>query len=135
MLKKQLLQQFSTTASSSLFRPQLIKTIPVSYNIFKFQKQTMSTAAEPTEEISLIPTPERANELKLAYDAVAHSIKTTLETFGRPQSSVRLVAVSKYKPESDIQALYDAGCRHFGENYVQELLRKAENVSTFHFLF
>lgn len=32
--------------------------------------------------------------------------------------SVRLVAVSKTKPESDIQRVYDCGIRHFGENYV-----------------
>jgi len=40
-----------------------------------------------------------------------------------------LVAVSKYKPASDIQACYDVGHRHFGENYVQELVEKAEQVS------
>jgi PLP dependent protein len=39
-----------------------------------------------------------------------------------------LVAVSKYKPAADIQACYDAGHRHFGENYVQELVEKAEQV-------
>jgi hypothetical protein len=37
---------------------------------------------------------------------------------------VTLVAVSKKKPASDIQALYDLGQRHFGENYVQELVEK-----------
>jgi pyridoxal phosphate enzyme (YggS family) len=37
---------------------------------------------------------------------------------------VRLVAVSKLKPESDILALYQAGQRDFGENYVQELIQK-----------
>ncbi|WP_343702203.1 YggS family pyridoxal phosphate-dependent enzyme [Chitinophaga sp.] len=37
----------------------------------------------------------------------------------------RLVAVSKTKPVEDIQALYDAGQRIFGENYVQELADKA----------
>ena len=40
-----------------------------------------------------------------------------------------LVAVSKYKPAADIQACYDTGHRHFGENYVQELVDKAEQVS------
>jgi pyridoxal phosphate enzyme (YggS family) len=38
--------------------------------------------------------------------------------------NVTLVAVSKIKPASDIQALYDLGQRDFGENYVQELLEK-----------
>lgn len=36
----------------------------------------------------------------------------------------KLVAVSKIKPASDIQALYNAGQRIFGENYVQELHEK-----------
>uniref|UniRef100_A0A7S3UC92 Pyridoxal phosphate homeostasis protein n=1 Tax=Picocystis salinarum TaxID=88271 RepID=A0A7S3UC92_9CHLO len=39
---------------------------------------------------------------------------------------VRLVAVSKTKPTWMLEAIYDAGQRHFGENYVQELLDKAE---------
>ncbi len=37
---------------------------------------------------------------------------------------VSLVAVSKTKPASDIQALYDLGQRDFGENYVQEMVDK-----------
>lgn len=39
---------------------------------------------------------------------------------------VQLVAVSKLKPASDIQELYNLGQRHFGENYVQELCEKYE---------
>ncbi len=39
-------------------------------------------------------------------------------------TGVTLVAVSKTKPASDIQELYDIGQRHFGENYVQELVEK-----------
>lgn len=38
--------------------------------------------------------------------------------------NVTLVAVSKTKPVSDIEALYALGQRDFGENYVQELLEK-----------
>ena len=37
---------------------------------------------------------------------------------------VTLVAVSKTKPNEDIQALYELGQRDFGENYVQELVDK-----------
>ena len=36
----------------------------------------------------------------------------------------QLVAVSKIKPVADIMALYNAGQRDFGENYVQELADK-----------
>lgn len=47
------------------------------------------------------------------------SLKKELDAAG-----VTLVAVSKTKPASDIQALYDLGQRDFGENYVQELVDK-----------
>jgi len=39
-------------------------------------------------------------------------------------ASVTLVAVSKLKPASDIEALYKLGQLDFGENYVQELVEK-----------
>ena len=39
-----------------------------------------------------------------------------------------LVAVSKKKPIEDIRALYDLGQRDFGENYVQELTDKYEQL-------
>jgi len=40
----------------------------------------------------------------------------------------RLVAVSKTKPASLVKLCYDAGHRHFGENYVQELVEKAKQL-------
>ena len=47
-----------------------------------------------------------------------------------------LVAVSKTKPVEDIQALYDLGQRHFGENYVQELVDKQLQLpATIHWHF
>ena len=39
-----------------------------------------------------------------------------------------MVAVSKTKPVALIQEVYDVGHRHFGENYVQELIDKASQV-------
>jgi len=41
-----------------------------------------------------------------------------------PGRGVTLVAVSKKKPATDIQELYDLGQRDFGENYVQEIVDK-----------
>ncbi|KAL3241031.1 pyridoxal phosphate homeostasis protein RNJ42_03123 [Nakaseomyces bracarensis] len=41
-------------------------------------------------------------------------------------NKVLLLAVSKLKPASDIQILYDYGVRDFGENYVQELIEKSQ---------
>ena len=43
-------------------------------------------------------------------------------------SNITLVAVSKTKPVEDIMELYDLGHRDFGENYVQELVDKAEQL-------
>lgn len=40
------------------------------------------------------------------------------------RNHVTLIAVSKTKPVSDIQQVYDAGCRDFGENKAQELVAK-----------
>jgi PLP dependent protein len=42
--------------------------------------------------------------------------------------NVTLVAVSKTKPAEDIQELYDLGHRDYGENYVQELAEKQEQL-------
>ncbi len=41
---------------------------------------------------------------------------------------VTLVAVSKTKPVADLEQVYEAGCRHFGENKPQEMLLKYETL-------
>jgi len=43
---------------------------------------------------------------------------------GRPQGSVRLIAVSKVQPPDRVEAVLNAGQRVFGENYVQEAAGK-----------
>jgi len=55
---------------------------------------------------------------------VEDRVLAAAEKAGTPK--VRLVAVSKTKPIELLQAAYDAGCRCFGENYVQELVEKTE---------
>ncbi len=44
--------------------------------------------------------------------------------------SVTLVAVSKTKPNTDLQEAYEAGQRIFGENKVQEMVQKWETLPT-----
>lgn len=44
------------------------------------------------------------------------------------EKGVTLVAVSKTKPVEDILELYELGQRDFGENYVQELVTKYEQL-------
>jgi pyridoxal phosphate enzyme (YggS family) len=46
----------------------------------------------------------------------------------KDSETVHLVAVSKTKPSTDIQELYDANYRVFGENYTQELTEKAAQL-------
>ena len=48
----------------------------------------------------------------------------------RPLNSVKLLAVSKTKPVSDIVQAYEAGQRLFGENYVQEGVEKIQALQT-----
>ena len=43
-------------------------------------------------------------------------------------NEVTLIAVSKTKPEEEIMAVYNEGHRIFGENRVQEMCGKAENL-------
>src|SRR3954463_16767879 len=51
------------------------------------------------------------------------SISETLK-----QKNVVLVAVSKTKPVEAIRELYELGHRDFGENYVQELIAKKDQL-------
>jgi hypothetical protein len=70
-------------------------------------------------------SPERCSELSQSLSEINQRVQAAARS---RQSAPTLVAVSKYKPASDIAACYDAGHRDFGENYVQELVEKAEQV-------
>ncbi len=52
------------------------------------------------------------------------NIRKACEKAGRRREDITLVAVSKTNPPEKIMEAYEAGCRHFGENRVQELLGK-----------
>lgn len=59
---------------------------------------------------------------------VQKKIEAACEKSGRSKEEVTLIAVSKTKPVSMIQEAYDTGCRDFGENKVQELVDKYEQL-------
>ena len=59
-------------------------------------------------------------ELSSRLLAVQARIASAAANAGRPADAVRLLAVSKTRPAQDVRALYAAGQRAFGENYVQE---------------
>ena len=60
------------------------------------------------------------------YDLVYQNVVDAAKKAGRNPDEVTLIAVSKTKPVSMLQEIYDHGCRHFGENKVQELVEKYE---------
>jgi pyridoxal phosphate enzyme (YggS family) len=70
--------------------------------------------------------------------AVRQQISDYSRSCNRDPDSILLLAVSKTKPPSDIAAAYQAGLRHFGENYCQEALIKQKALGaydiTWHFI-
>ncbi|MCI8509710.1 MAG: YggS family pyridoxal phosphate-dependent enzyme [Lachnospiraceae bacterium] len=63
------------------------------------------------------------------YKYIREQVETTARNCGRNPRDITLIAVSKTKPLSDIEELIQIGVDDFGENKVQELCDKYENVS------
>lgn len=55
-------------------------------------------------------------------------IQEACDKAGRDRKDVTLIAVSKTKPVPMLQEAYELGCRDFGENKVQELVDKYEEL-------
>ncbi len=66
--------------------------------------------------------------LKDNLDEVVSNINSAISKAGRRPEDVTLIAVSKTKPVSMIQEIYDLGVRDFGENRVQEILEKYDRL-------
>jgi pyridoxal phosphate enzyme (YggS family) len=64
-----------------------------------------------------------------------HNLNTLFEQIEQsrvqysPHHIVKVVAVSKYSNADEIRAMYEAGQRAFGENKIQDLLKKQEALS------
>ncbi|KAL2005894.1 hypothetical protein VTN00DRAFT_10387 [Thermoascus crustaceus] len=86
-----------------------------------------STTDNITDD-KMTASPARASTLISNLSSVTSRIASASSKSPTPRTKpVRLVAVSKLKPVSDILALYNppASQLHFGENYLQELLEKS----------
>lgn len=59
---------------------------------------------------------------------VRKNMKEACRVSGRNPGEVSLIAVSKTKPVPMLQEAYDAGCRDFGENKVQEIMDKIDKL-------
>ncbi len=71
----------------------------------------------------------RRDELAEAVAATEVRIAAAARAAGRERSELTLVAVSKTWPASDVLLLASLGLRDFGENRVQEVVRKAADVA------
>lgn len=88
-------------------------------------KANMSSEARTSELVENLSAIQ--NRISSAQSSTSKS--TLSSSSSSSPSSVVLVAVSKLKPASDVAALYHAANhRHFGENYVQELVGKAKEL-------
>ena len=65
-------------------------------------------------------------------------VNLTLESCSRSADSLLIIAVSKTRPASYIEAAHEAGQQHFAENYMQEAVEKIQQLSslplTWHFI-
>ena len=61
-------------------------------------------------------------------EEVKNSIENACRKCGRDPASVKLIAISKTKPAERVKEAYECGCRSFGENYVQELIQKYDEL-------
>ena len=72
------------------------------------------------------------------FNKVLNRISKAALDAQRDPGSITLMAVSKTKPSQDIILAYQAGARHFGENYLQEAQHKIAALNalpiTWHFI-
>lgn len=67
-------------------------------------------------------------EISENLTVIRERIRSACVKVGRDPASVRLIAVSKTFPASDIQAAFDAGQKVFGESRLQEAAPKIESL-------
>lgn len=68
-------------------------------------------------------------ELAQSCQRQLERVRAAARAVGRRPDEVTLIAVSKRQPVWKINAAYAAGQRDFGENYAQELVEKAKQLS------
>ena len=75
------------------------------------------------------PQAESVDDFRHNLAAVQARIVAACQRVGRDPDSVRLLPVSKTKPEVTLRLAYAAGCRMLGENKPQEAYRKWEAMA------
>lgn len=64
------------------------------------------------------------NLLPDSLKSVQERLQIAAKLANRSEKDIKLLAVSKTKPISDIELVYQAGQHNFGENYLQEAIEK-----------
>lgn len=75
------------------------------------------------------PQARTVDDIVRNLEAVKARIAAASRRVGRDPSSVRLLPVSKTVEPQRLRLAYDAGCRAFGENKLQEARAKAEAMA------
>lgn len=78
------------------------------------------------------PEATTVEDLQRNLAAVRTRIEAACRRCDRDPATVRLLPVSKTKPEASLRLAYAAGCRLLGENKVQEAHRKYEAMQDLH---
>ncbi len=68
------------------------------------------------------------DNIRKNYLDLKSKIKAVCQRCGRDENEIKIVAVSKTFPAEYILELYNAGHKDFGENRVQELIKKKDEV-------
>jgi len=64
------------------------------------------------------------NEITARLELLEERIEAACRRSGRKRSEIQVMAVSKFHPPESVEAAYSAGIRLFGENRVQEAMKK-----------
>ena len=80
------------------------------------------------ERHGLYPQAGTVEDFQYNLAAVQAKIAAACQRAGRDPAGVRLLPVSKTKPEATLRLAHAAGCRMLGENKVQEALDKWESM-------
>lgn len=73
----------------------------------------------------------KMTELKTRLENVLNRIKKAANARGRDPETIRLVAVSKTIPTDMVKEAIEAGVKILGENYIQEVRKKFDALSSY----
>jgi len=125
------LRSYSSCGALSTI-PSLISLLPSKYKAsFRITRVGVGHSQPYRSTIVAMSTSTGSNnveDMASNLEGVKDRIATCVADCDREEGSVRLVAVSKTKPVELLMEVYEAGQRHFGENYAQELIMKAETM-------